>query len=662
MTRSIPVVVLSLFSLLAVKEAKAQNYCFPQAASIPGMTGAPTNISDPRWHSAFAAVPTGGMPGPGGTFPPAYTADPYEFRALTVTESGQKYLVLTWRTDADPGAQVAGDPDVLYAYFVQGEGTVASPYTGNRIIINRLATKCSKGCSIRCGALAASIGRYDAATSSWMSIASEGYGNPLPDANMPAWLLDNTILDQECTTVGTNLECGAWTVTMKIPLSPSATPENPSTGLNLPTTGTFKFAQDMFVYSNTAPDTWTTKYFSWPDTTTPSNPEASMPRPISSFGTVQLGGAGCATGVWIDSSRIAVNGGNEINILSPNTFTATPVNGLAVSVADQGVAATFRIADWGAAYVGDTPSWRDVPGCTKKTATTGGAVAAGGSFNIQCNWSVPADEQCLYQATCPTGCPAGTPASSCRNTHQCVMVELHANNAATLPAGFYFSRQSAYRNMDFINASDFIASARLSVLPEAKAVPLVVVPSATAKPLPKPVLEPKARDMYIYIRTTGMPTTMPKPLPKQLPKAEVLKTFKDAKLVATLDKLGVREGKIDKAVASTLKEQMKLGTISHRDVAAVLPTYTAYVWQDTGRKTKLKGKEVKVLRAAPSFGYYVSHEGELVGWKYGLAGNGISKIGPNLYKVSVPSKGGLSVRPWLSACEDAACMKKADPK
>jgi hypothetical protein len=94
----------------------------------------------------------------------------------------------------------------------------------------------------------------------------------------------------------------------------------------------------------------------------------------------------------------------------------------------------------------------------------------------------------------------------------------------------------------------------------------------------------------------------------------------------------------------------------------VLPTYTAYVWQDTGMKTKLKGKEVKVLRAAPSFGYYVSHEGALVGWRYGLAGQGVTKIGPNLYKVSVPTKGGLSVRPWLSACEDAACMKKPEPK
>jgi hypothetical protein len=626
------------------------------------MSGSPTSISDPRWHGAFVAVPTGGVAPSGGAFSPAYTADPYEFRALTVTEAGQKYVVLTWRTDADPGAQTAGDADTLYAYFVQGDGTAASPYAGNLITINRLATKCAKGCSIRCGALAASISRYDAATSAWVSIASEGYGNTLPDANMPAWLLDNTILDQECSTVGTTLECGAWTVTVKIPVSATATPANPTTGLNLPATGTFKFAQDMFVYSTMGPSMWTTKYFSWPDTTTPSNPDSLAPRPMSTFANVQLGGAGCSTGVWIDTSRIAVNGGNDIKTLTPNTFTATPVNGLAGPVPDQGVAATFRIADWGAAQVGDTPSWRDVPGCTKKSATTVGSVAPGGNFNIQCDWSVPANEQCLYQPTCPAGCPAGTLASSCRNTHQCVMVELHANNAATLPAGFYFSRQSAYRNMNFINASDFIEPARLTILPEAKPAAISTAAASTARATSRPILEPRARDMYIYIRATDMPAAMPKSLPNQPPRAEVLKIFKDAKVVATLDKLGVRDGNIGKAVAETLKEQLKLGAISRRDVAAVLPTYTAYVWQDTGMKTKLKGKEVKVLRAAPSFGYYVSHEGALVGWRYGLAGQGVTKIGPNLYKVSVPTKGGLSVRPWLSACEDAACMKKPEPK
>jgi hypothetical protein len=107
---------------------------------------------------------------------------------------------------------------------------------------------------------------------------------------------------------------------------------------------------------------------------------------------------------------------------------------------------------------------------------------------------------------------------------------------------------------------------------------------------------------------------------------------------------------------------MKLGAISHRDVASVLPTYTAYVWQDTGKTTRLKGKTVKVLRAAPSFGYYISHDGPLVGWQHGLTGRGVTKIAPNLYKVSVPAKGGLAVNTWLRACEDADCLKKATPR
>ena len=107
---------------------------------------------------------------------------------------------------------------------------------------------------------------------------------------------------------------------------------------------------------------------------------------------------------------------------------------------------------------------------------------------------------------------------------------------------------------------------------------------------------------------------------------------------------------------------MKLGKIGHREVASVLPTYVAYVWQDTGKTTRVKGKTVKDFQAAPSFGYYVSHDGPLTGWRYGLAGKGVTKVGPNFYKVSVPAKGGLAVNSWLRACEDESCLTAKPPK
>lgn len=172
-SRSLPLFATALSLVLLPASALAQPRCFPPASGVPGLSGAPTSISDPRWQGAFATVPTGGAPAPGPGLPAAYSADPYEFRALTYSKGSQKYLVLTWRTDADPGAQTAGDPDVLYAYLGTGEGTPASPFAGNLITIKRLATKCAKGCSVRCGALAAGISYYNSATSAYHGHSSQ---------------------------------------------------------------------------------------------------------------------------------------------------------------------------------------------------------------------------------------------------------------------------------------------------------------------------------------------------------------------------------------------------------------------------------------------------------------------------------------------------------
>jgi hypothetical protein len=41
-----------------------------------------------------------------------------------------------------------------------------------------------------------------------------------------------------------------------------------------------------------------------------------------------------------------------------------------------------------------------------------------------------------------------------------------------------------------------------------------------------------------------------------------------------------------------------------------------------------------------------------------VTGPGAKKIGPNLYRISVPAKGGIKAESWLEACEDKACLKK----
>jgi hypothetical protein len=649
-TRIVPLLLTS--GLLAILSASAfgQTYCFPPAVGVPGWSGAPNNIRDPRWNGALATTPVD-----------LASPDPFEFRGLTVDEAGRKNIVITWRADVDPGAEWTSAPsylaDDMYAYFVTGDGTPANPYAGNMIRIANRAAHCSTNCSAHCGALMVKIFRYDAAGSTWIPVASyDPLYDPLPPANVPAWLVDNATYDLECVDTAGTVTCDAWTVTLKVPLSSTATPEDPSTGLNLPTTATFRFGQDLRVNSQAGPATWTPQTpFTWPTTTPASDDDGGYYRPVSGLATVKLGsGTGCASGVFIDAGKISVNGSNQINPTSANVFLANPTNGLSsTALGSQSLKGTFRIADWGAAFVGATPSWRDIPGCGNVVSSAPAANVAGGAdFSVTCSWTPDHRDQCrfgraLATASDPHACD-DVPTSEDRNIHQCVLLEMKKNEGATLPADFFFSRRSAYRNMDFVHASEMVRSARLELLPQ---------PLVRGRPVP-----PKTRDMYVYVRTTGMPAKVVAPLAKQVARPEVTKTVRDAKLVSKLSALGVQNGVIGKEVAAVLKEQVKLGKLTHREVAAILPTYVAYVWQDTGKTTRVKGKKVKVFQSAPSFGYYASHDGPLVGWRYGLVGRSVKPLAPNFYKITVPAKGRLDVTTWLRACEDDACLQKAPPR
>jgi hypothetical protein len=133
---------------------------------------------------------------------------------------------------------------------------------------------------------------------------------------------------------------------------------------------------------------------------------------------------------------------------------------------------------------------------------------------------------------------------------------------------------------------------------------------------------------------------------------EVLKKIGSPRVAEQLSKLKVQEGNIGRDVSALLQKSMAAGDVTPEEVADVLPTLVAYVWIDTGKMKTLGQRQVHVLDAAPSFGYFVSHDGRLTGWNYRIQGPNVHQLSPNLYKISLaPGADAKEVLTQIRACE-----------
>jgi hypothetical protein len=115
-------------------------------------------------------------------------------------------------------------------------------------------------------------------------------------------------------------------------------------------------------------------------------------------------------------------------------------------------------------------------------------------------------------------------------------------------------------------------------------------------------------------------------------------------------------GRVTEKQAQALRALVATGQISYADVEKVMPTYTGYVWNDTGTTVKTATGIAKLLAPQPSFTLFVSHDGPLVGWKHalsGVAGVTITEISRNFYRLSVGSSGSAEVLTSIEALERA---------
>lgn len=156
--------------------------------------------------------------------------------------------------------------------------------------------------------------------------------------------------------------------------------------------------------------------------------------------------------------------------------------------------------------------------------------------------------------------------------------------------GLTFLNSSVYRNMDLVTASTFRREAQVSVKG------LGSTPAG-------------ARDVYAYVETKDMPERVSRAGP----------------------------GERRTAVETTR--------------AAALPSYKVHVYHDTGKALLLDGVARPVLGYQTSYGYTVTHEGAVDGWRHELGGDALVKLAPDWYRLSIPDGGAAALTTTIEAVE-----------
>jgi hypothetical protein len=391
-----------------------------------------------------------------------------------------------------------------------------------------------------------------------------------------------------------------------------------------------------------------------PGGTTPgavSYPDVSLPWGRLSWGT----SLNCAGDVALDPLQIGIGNPPDLTInftLPPasntvnNRVVARPRNLRPVNPLPAGtIQADFFLANWGS-QVPASAFWRKISPATAPRNLLD--IPAGPPGNdIHFDWVVPNADRCWYLDSNPNCAQAG-------EDHQCMLVQLSQVTPATPtpnPAPLVFRNQSTYRNMVFVGTSSaFRREAEISV------VGLTPIPDARP-----------TRDVYLYVETVNMPARI---TPGAIPSAAAIVSERDTLIVAEHDtalKLEwgtVRLERGDSAILpvkdtipvtgedngdrfAAVRRAGESGRLTVPEVDAYLPTYRVHAYHATGDSL---GSD-PVLEPQTSFGYWVDHKGEIIGWRHRLEGENLVELAPNYYKIAVPNYGTAKITTIIEALE-----------
>ena len=391
--------------VVAVPAVQADSVCIPSAEGVPGEPGPPDWWSvvtgrkdDPRWCGATGV---------------GHALNQGRFLALHSQDAGQDYLFLRWEIRGGTGGTAE---DHLHFGFVD-----PVTVTGNAF---RITIPTEPGFPVDQQPIAPTQVQWR------RKLATGVAWSPLQitDSSTAPWLQATGRYWVACPGV-----CDSFVVQLRIPIDPTATPDDIDGGL--PLSDVFLFWYDMMVSSNTVPPV--VAHHTFPE----GHPysianflDPSYPSPVDWTEAKILSTIDCLPGVSLSESQVFVTHGVSAEpthtITTENTFHAAPRNESGEALDGDAVTARFRIANWDQG--GADPAWSVVTNCG--AATGSGSVADGADFDLTCTWDPDMATLCEYRPEGPGGdippwdeCVGAGSLSS----QQWVLVDLSAGPGAT---------------------------------------------------------------------------------------------------------------------------------------------------------------------------------------------------------------------------------------
>lgn len=399
-----------------------------------------------------------------------------------------------------------------------------------------------------------------------------------------------------------------WAVHLRVPIKHAGT-EIDEDGINVgPAGATFKFGFRVGVTLNGGGPVGPYTY--------PRSTLFSMAAPAT-WDDATVGGTGCGQVISINGSQISSDPppDHTINFSAAgaaagvNNLIALPLNSTGATVNQNAIRARFFIANWGSQPDPNqaTDLWTEISPTT--VATNLNPINIGTTGPITLPWTVDGPMLSQFRA-------------GLRWKHQCMLVELSGGGELN------FSPSSASRNMEFVAASTFTRDAQISV-----------------RGLPDPGTP--QRDVYLLVKTTNMPARVEQPRPEPEPEPTPIRSRRQQAAAADGrdddgDYDGDGKGGCDIDPHATDLSGFDLIARDH-------PTYVVYAFHDTGEVDS--GSGLPMLEPQVPFGYVVSHDGALHGWEHELTGANLTLVGPDLYRLRVPTDGDAVVTTRIEALE-----------
>ena len=581
----------------------AQTTCVPVAQGVPALNGPPI-WWDADGDTSFPEIPQedNRLTDPRWRGNAAITypgvgasGDEVVFRSLQRSEAGGTFIYLSWWVKVAPSFDNLGANRVLVG-FDPGGGA-------DDVLLQIELTSAT-----------AAMASTSYSPTVWTKAAADSeWGSPL--LSVPNWLTDFTRVWVDPS--GVMGVPNQWAVQMRVPVTSSSDLDD---GVQIDPPGSdFHMWYEVRVDLAGPTDMTGVVFYNWPRMvqTSMMGFDTVYP-PTTLWGPFRLASSpvdpGCGTDC-VSIARLDVGTDNttthQIDLSGPNTFFALPTNNSGSNIPAGSIQADFRIANWGS-----MPDWNAVPNQNSlwelipddgdagnipngQDAPSTGVINDGSKANagnrIETNWTLTAAQRAPFL-------------SNDKRLHQCMLVELQG-------PGLRFCPQSVYRNMDFVDASLFQRTAELSIRGIS----------------PVPSIGPE-RDVFLYVETLNMP-----------------------------EQVKPGGGEVDNAGGTVPRVENEFGATDVRRLTpdqldAFMPTYRVHVYHDTGSRLQMDGEDCKVLKPQGSFGYYVSHEGELEGWRHSLDGPSLEQLAPNFYKIPVREGGAVLIDTEIEALEPGRGM------